>query len=94
MPLYVCVAYEESPSEKYSLEKVAIIEAKSNKDAEEVFKKDSIFNSCKEIKDKIIIESFELCDAAVFEYSIQELQEMAEEDIEDFVADFSAPIFS
>lgn len=41
----------------------------------------------------IAFEVFELNEDAIQSYSVQELQEMAEEDIESFVADYAMPIF-
>lgn len=41
----------------------------------------------------IAFEVFELNEDAIQSYSIQELQEMAEEDVEMFIADFAISIF-
>ena len=47
------------------------------------------------IADDIYVQVFELDDEQIekLELSIEELQEMAEEDIEDFIADYAMPIF-
>ena len=45
------------------------------------------------VSEDVAFKVFELSEDATYSYSIEELQEIAEEDIEEFVADYAAPIF-